>query len=426
MGAAMSKKQMTIGLLGCGTVGGGLVELVTRNRGLLRERSGVELKISKILVRDAEKSRPGVDPDLITTRPEKVLKNGCDMVVELVGGIEPARSFIHDALAGRKHVVTANKALLAADGFHLQRTAEKQKVRFGFEASVCGGIPIIRALKTGLVGNKIQSLAGILNGTCNYILTRMEEDRAEFPEALRNAQAKGFAEADPTLDIDGHDAAQKLKILAELAFNGRVAADSVCVEGIRHITADDLRAARELGCVIRHVATAEMSGDSVALRIEPVLLPFSHQLSSVRNENNAVLVRGDAVGEMLFFGKGAGSLPTASAVLSDIVDIACHTTRRSPLSDHELASTTLDHTRRHYVRFPVEQPAAIGPITAALERNKIGVEKAGAKWAKNAGESSQVTVVTHACSDAKLAATLEEISAAGLAGANALRLSFAE
>jgi homoserine dehydrogenase len=426
MGTTMSKKQLTIGLLGCGTVGGGLVELVARNRDLLRERSGIDFTISKILVRDAEKSRPGVDPGLITTKPEKVLQNGCDMVVELVGGIEPARSFIHDALAGRKHVVTANKALLAADGFNLQRTAEKQKVRFGFEASVCGGIPIIRALKSGLVGNQIQSLSGILNGTCNYILTRMEEDRAEFPEALRDAQAKGFAEADPTLDIDGHDAAQKLKILAELAFNGRVSGDSVCVEGIRNITADDLRAARELGCVIRHVATAEVSGNAIALRVEPVLLPESHQLSSVRNENNAVLVRGDAVGEMLFFGKGAGSLPTASAVLSDIVDIACHTTRRSPLHHQELSTTVLDHTRRHYLRFPVQQATAIGPITAALEGNNIGVQKAAAKWAKNACESSQVTVVTHACSDAKLASTLEEICASELASAKAVRLSFAE
>jgi homoserine dehydrogenase len=422
----MSKKQLTIGLLGCGTVGGGLVELVTRNRDLLRERSGVDLKISKILVRDADKERPGVDPSLITTKPEKVLQNGCDMVVELVGGIEPARSFIHEALSGRKHVVTANKALLATDGFQLQRTAEKQKVRFGFEASVCGGIPIIRALKSGLVGNQIHSLTGILNGTCNYILTRMEEDRAEFREALRDAQAKGFAEADPTLDIDGHDAAQKLKILAELAFNGRVSTGSVVVEGIRRITADDLRAARELGCVIRHVATAEVAGGSVALRVEPVLLPSSHQLSSVRNENNAVLVRGDAVGEMLFFGKGAGSLPTASAVLSDIVDIACHKTRRSPLADQELSTTVLDHTRRNYLRFPVEQPTAIGPITAVLERNRIGVEKAAAKWAKNAGESSHVTIVTHACSDAKLASTLEEIGKSELANARPLRLSFAE
>ena len=320
----MVARKLKIGLLGCGTVGGGLVELVGKNSSLIRQRAGVELSITKILVRDPLKDRPGVERALLTTQPEKVLENGCDMVVELVGGIEPARTLIQRALARGKHVVTANKALLALDGFSLMKAAELQKVRLGFEASVCGGIPIIRALRNGLVGNQIQRLTGILNGTCNYILTRMTEDRVEFDVALAEAQAKGFAEADPTLDIDGHDAAQKLKILAELAFHSRVAADAVRTEGIRHITADDIQAARELGYVIKHIASAEVADDSIALEVHTVLLPSNHQLAGVRDENNAVLVRGDAVGEMLFSGKGAGSLPSASAVLSDIVDIACH------------------------------------------------------------------------------------------------------
>jgi len=406
----MSKKQLSIGLLGCGTVGGGLVELVNRNRELLRERSGVELTIKKILVRDPKKHRPGVDPDLITTHPEKVIKNGCDMVVELVGGIEPARSFIHTALAGRKHVVTANKALLATDGYSLLQAAAQQKVRFGFEASVCGGIPIIRALRSGLVGNQIHSLTGILNGTCNYILTRMEEDRAEFSEALSQAQKKGFAEEDPTLDIDGHDAAQKLKILAELAFNARVSAEQMSVQGIRDITADDLRMAEELNCVIRHVATAEMAGDAVTLRVEPVLLPSTHQLSSVRDENNAVLVRGDAVGEMLFHGKGAGSLPTASAVLSDIVDIACNKTGRSPLSKRTMDTKTPNIVSRRYLRFPVNEPSAIGPITTVLERNGITVQRAAATWAKNGNDRSQVKILTQSCPAESLDRALDEIS----------------
>ena len=407
----MPGKQLSIGLLGCGTVGRGLVELVTRNRELLRERAGVEVGISKILVRDQKKERPGVDPRLVTTDPEKVLQNGCDMVVELVGGVEPARTFIQQAIVGRKHVVTANKALLAADGFNLQQAAAQQRVRFGFEASVCGGIPIVRALKSGLVGNQIQSLAGILNGTCNYILTRMEEERAEFSEALLQAQQKGFAEEDPTLDIDGLDAAQKLKILAELAFNARVDAEQVQVEGIRDITADDLRAADELGCVIRHVARVERMGDTLAFEVGPVLLPKAHQLAGVRDENNAVLVRGDAVGEMVFFGKGAGSLPTASAVLSDIVDIACNKAARSPLPTRTLTVAALDRSGQHYLRFPVPEPSAIGAISTVLERNGIEVQRAAATWSRNESEASQVKILTQACSRRELDKALADIAA---------------
>ena len=392
----MSTRQLKVGLLGCGTVGRGLVELVARNQSLVRDRTGVELAITKILVRDLAKPRPGVDPSLLTTEPERVLNNGCDLVVELVGGIEPARSFIQQSLDSRKHVVTANKALLAQDGLSLMRTAEKKKVRLGFEGSVCGGIPIIRALRNGLVGNKIQKISGILNGTCNYILTRMAEEGTEFTDALREAQAKGFAEADPTLDIDGHDAAQKLKILAELAFNTPVSAEAIVVEGIRSITAADIKATRELGYVIKHVATAEMLDGGLSLRAEPALLPSSHQLAGVRNENNAVLVCGDAVGEMLFSGKGAGSLPSASAVLSDVIDIACHQGGFSVTQSDTMNVALRDYPSRYYLRFDVGDPSAIGPITTTLERNGIGVASAAAVWSKNGSAFHQVRVLTHA------------------------------
>src|SRR5580700_12302469 len=280
----MSTRKLKIGLLGCGTVGRGLVELVNRSSSLIRQRTGAELTITKILVRDLQKERPGVDRSLLTIHPEKVIENGCDMVVELVGGIEPARSFIQQSLACRKHVVTANKALLALDGFGLMKAAQLQKVRLGFEASVCGGIPIIRALRGGLVGNNIQSLSGILNGTCNYILTRMTEDHVDFDTALREAQGKGFAEADPTLDIDGHDAAQKLKILAELAFNAEISTDAVPVQGIRDITVSDIEAAAELGYIVKHLATVELADGAVSLRVAPVLLSKTHPLAGVRDE----------------------------------------------------------------------------------------------------------------------------------------------
>jgi homoserine dehydrogenase len=410
----MTIRKLKIGLLGCGTVGRGLVELVGRNEALIRQRSGVELRITKILVRDLDKERHGVDRALLTTQPEKVLNNGCDLVVELVGGIEPARGFIERSLACGKHVVTANKALLALDGFSLMKAAEAQKVRLGFEASVCGGIPIIRALRGGLVGNNIQRLSGILNGTCNYILTRMAEDGMEFEDALREAQAKGFAEADPTLDIDGHDAAQKLKILTELAFSAQVDADAVQVEGIRDIAADDVRAARELGFVIKHVATAELTEDAVSLGCAPALLPLSHPLAGIRDENNAVVVRGDAVGEMLFSGKGAGSLASASAVLSDVVDIACHQGGFSVSPGRRVRAAARDCDVRHYLRVAVGSPSDIGMITTILERNRVGVGRAAAVWARSDSGKHQVRVLTHAGSRRAVEAAVRDI--AGLVG----------
>jgi homoserine dehydrogenase len=419
-------RKLKIGLLGCGTVGRGLVELVGRNEALIRQRSGVELRITKILVRDLEKERQGVDRTLLTTQPDKVLNNGCDLVVELVGGIEPARSFIEQSLAHGKHVVTANKALLALDGFSLMKTAKVKKVRLGFEASVCGGIPIIRALRDGLVGNNIQRLSGILNGTCNYILTRMTEDRVEFEDALREAQVKGFAEADPTLDIDGHDAAQKLKILTELAFSAQVDAGAVQVEGIRDIAADDVQAAREFGFVIKHVATAELSENAVSLGCAPVLLPMSHQLARIRDENNAVLVRGDAVGEMLFSGKGAGSLPSASAVLSDVVDIACHKGGFSMSPGGLVSATTRDCESRHYLRFTVGDPSAIGPITTIFERNRIGVARAAAVWARSDSARHQVRVLTNSVSRRAVEASLQDIARSGIENGKRLILRVAD
>jgi homoserine dehydrogenase len=422
----MGIRKLKIGLLGCGTVGRGLVELVGRNDAIIRQRSGVELQITKILVRDLDKERPGVDRALLTTQPDKVLNNGCDLVVELVGGIEPARSFIKHSLERGKHVVTANKALLALDGFSLRKTAALQKVRLGFEASVCGGIPIIRALRDGLVGNNIQRLSGILNGTCNYILTRMTEDGVELEEALRQAQDRGFAEADPTLDIDGHDAAQKLKILTELTFSAQVDADAVRVEGIRDIAADDVRAAKELGFVIKHVATAELSDDSVSLSCAPVLLAATHQLAGIRDENNAVLVRGDAVGEMLFSGKGAGSLPSASAVLSDVVDIACHEGGFSVRPGCRISVATRDCESRYYLRFKVGDPGTIGPITTILERNRIAVASAAAVWARSESGKHQVRVLTHACSTKAVEASMRDIARAGVAEDKSIVLRVAD
>jgi len=310
---------LRIGLLGCGTVGRGFVELVGHERERIHARRGVDLQIERILIRHPEKERPGVDARLLTTRALDVLDAGCDLIVELVGGVECAGAYLRRALRNGLNVVTANKALLAASGTELFDSASRGGLEIGFEASVCGGVPIVRALQRGLAGDSVESISGILNGTCNYVLTRMDEDGLDLDEALRLAQERGFAEADPTLDVEGIDAAQKLQILASLAFDERP--PIVVRRGIRDITLDDVRAARARGEVIRHVATARRH----ELRVEPVALPREHPLARIRDENNGVIVRGRATGELFFAGRGAGSLPTAAAVLSDVIEIGART-----------------------------------------------------------------------------------------------------
>ena len=313
-------RRISIGLLGCGTVGRGFVDLLARERERIRGRDGVDIAVRRILVRDAGKARPGINPALVSTSAIDILDDGCDIIVELVGGIHSAGAFVRRALASGRHVVTANKALLADAGRELFATAERNHVRIGFEASVCGGIPIIRALRHGLAGDRIESISGILNGTCNYILTRMEQDDLEFADALRLAQERGFAEADPSLDVGGHDAEQKLRILGELAFGPQVVRTRV--HGIADVTRAEVEQARARRCVVRHVATARRAAGGIEMRVERRELSEFHPLAAVRDENNAVVVRGRAVGEMMFQGKGAGSLPTAAAVLSDVIEIA--------------------------------------------------------------------------------------------------------
>ena len=318
---------LRIGLLGCGTVGRGFVELVGRERERIRARRGIDLQITRILIRDAGKERPGVDRRLLTTRAIDVLDGDCDLVVELVGGVECAGAYVRRALHNGRNVVTANKALLAASGAELFAVAARDGLEIGFEASVCGGVPIVRALQRGLAGDSIQTISGILNGTCNYILTRMDEDGLDFDAALRLAQERGFAEADPTLDVEGIDAAQKLQILASLVFDERPI--TLARLGIRDITLDEVHSVRSRGEVLRHVATARRSARGVELRVEPVALPRAHPLAGVRDENNGVIIRGRATGELFFAGRGAGSLPTAAAVLSDVIEIGRRVNERA-------------------------------------------------------------------------------------------------
>jgi len=313
-------RRVRIALLGCGTVGGGLVRLLERSRARLASELGVEFSLARVLVRDLARRRDGVDPSLLTTRADAAIPEDAEVVVELLGGIEPARSLVHEALERGLPAVTANKALLARHGPELFAAASARDVPLGFEGSVCGGVPIVRALRGGLAGNRVESVTGVLNGTCNYVLTRMERDALSFAAALGAAQAAGFAEADPSLDIDGWDAAQKLVVLSALAFGEWVPESDVRVRGIRDVTPERLAEARRRGRVLRLVAAAERRAGRLALEVGPRELALDHPLAAVAMEQNAVLVRGDEVGELLFQGRGAGAGPTATAVLADLCE----------------------------------------------------------------------------------------------------------
>jgi homoserine dehydrogenase len=315
-------KRVRIALLGCGTVGSGLVELLARERRRILARHDVHLVIERILVRDVAKARRYVDRRLLTTSAVEAIDRECDVVVELVGGVHAAGAYVRRAIAQRRDVVTANKALLAACGAELFADARAAGVSIGFDASVCGGVPLINVLQRGLAGDSVESVRGIVNGTCNFILTRME-DGMTFVDALRIAQERGFAEAEPEFDVDGWDAAQKMRIVAAVAFDRPVVEEHV--SGIRNVTPEWIGRARLGGNVIRLVASAKLTPFGVAIRVEPRELDANDPLACVREENNAVVIRSRAVGELTLTGKGAGAMPTAAAVLADVIAIGTAT-----------------------------------------------------------------------------------------------------
>jgi homoserine dehydrogenase len=408
-------KPVQIGLLGCGTVGSGLVELVAKNRSIIADRSGLDLQIRRVLVRDPKKERP-VAPELLTTDPAQILDaKDIDVVVELIGGLEPARGHILRAIGQRKHVVTANKMLLAASGSELFRRAAEQRVRIGFEASVCGGIPVLRAIGAGLVANRISAIVGIVNATCNFILTKMGEEHWHFARALVEAQRMGIAEADPTLDLDGQDAAQKLQLLAEMAFGVTLEKAKFLVEGIRQIEDEDILTASQLGFVIKHIAVARDLGPSLELRVHPALLGATHPLAHVRAEANSILVRGDAVTEMVISGRGAGALPTASAVLSDVIEIG-----RDGQAEHGPAwhlptrgekPIAADFESKYYLRLPIKDvPGVIGLITTALGKSDISISHLAATLIEGKPGLGNVKIVAHRTKESALRKAIDEIS----------------
>lgn len=320
----MSETSIGIGLIGCGTVGSGVITLLGEMREAYAQRLGRPLELRRVLVRNPTTPRDAVVPaNLITDDPETFFADeDIDIVVEVAGGLDPVGGFVERALAAGKHVVTANKSLLAARGVELFALARKHDVCIAFEASCGGGIPILQALKFGLAANRVDALYGILNGTCNYILSQMSDHGAEYDAALTDAKAKGFAEADPTLDVTGADAAQKLAILASLAFGVAVNADDVSCQGIDEIEIEDIHYGVELGYAIKLLAIAERQDEGYVLRVHPCFVHMDEPLSQVRDAFNAVSVFGHAVGHSMFYGHGAGQMPTASAVVSDILNVA--------------------------------------------------------------------------------------------------------
>jgi len=390
-----------IALLGMGTVGGGLYEIVKRQQPELPFKIGATLEIAKILVRSKAKYETKVDPSILTTEWNDVINDdSIEIIIEVMGGIEPARTYILEALAKGKHVVTANKDLMAAHGSELLEMAKEHHCDLLFEAAVAGGIPIIRPLKQCLAGNYISEVMGIINGTTNFIMTKMADEGMEFSEALQLATDLGYAEADPTADIEGYDAGRKIAIMASIAFHSRVTFDDVYTEGISKITAKDIRYANEFGCVIKLLGIAKNAEDGIEVHVHPTLIPMNHPLAAVKDAFNAVFVHGDAVDDTMFYGRGAGALPTGSAVMADVIDIcrniALGATGRIGCTCYKnLPIKKMDDIKNsYYLRMQVEdRPGALSALAGVFGSNDVSISKLLQKQKKD--DRAEVVIITN-------------------------------
>ena len=366
---------LRVGLAGLGTVGGTVARLLLDNAGLFERRAGRRLDLTRVASRTP---KPGFDlgPATFDTDLGSLDADDVDVVVELIGGDTAANDVVATAIEAGRHVVTANKALLAAHGEKIFQTASRRGVSVGFEASVAGGIPIVNALRTGLAANRIDAIAGIVNGTSNYILTAMEEEGVNFATALAEAQRLGYAEADPTFDVEGIDAAQKLAILAALAFDATIDFDGVHVEGISGIDIEDIRYARELGFSIKHLGLARLREDGIEARVHPALVPEPVLISKVSGVMNAVMSHGDAVGPTLYVGPGAGGMPTASAVVADLVELARGTLPVPRPAKRRLPSLGIEGVDcAHYLKIPaIDQPGVFAEVADVLSRHDVSIE----------------------------------------------------
>ncbi len=407
---------LRIALLGCGVVGSQVARLLTEQAASLAARAGGPLEIAGIAVRRPEAERiAGVNPALITGDAASLVRRpDVDIVVELIGGIEPARSLLLAALESGRSVVTANKALVARDGAELHQAASDHGADLYYEAAVAGAIPLLRALRESLAGDRVRRVLGIVNGTTNFILDRMDSHGADFDSALAEAQRLGYAEADPTADVQGHDAAAKAAILAGLAFHTQVTSADVFTEGITGVTAADMASARSLGFVIKLLAICERTDGGVSVRVHPAMIPREHPLAAVREAYNAVFVEAEAAGRLMFYGAGAGGQPTASAVLGDIVAVARN--RRAgmrgpePVASAGLPAIPMDNAlTRYYVALDVvDRPGVLAPVAESFARRGVSIKVV---HQEGRGEDASLIIVTHTAPEAALAATVAELAA---------------
>lgn len=412
-------KTINIGIIGFGQIGSGVVKALISRRAFLKEKSGIDIRIVRICDKDLKARRPvAVSKKLLTNSITRVLYDPqIDVVVELVGGIIPAKDIVLEALRQGKHVVTANKALLSEHGQEIFNLANTLGLCVGFEASVGGGIPIIRALKEGFVANRIDLMYGIINGTSNFILTKMSEDGLSFKDALAIAQKSGYAEHDPRLDISGGDTCHKLSILALLGFGIAVRPKDIYTEGISDLDALDLQHAKDMGCAIKLLAIAKRTGNEAELRVHPTLIPQSHLLANVGGVFNAIFVKGDLVGENLFYGPGAGAAPTSSAVVSDIIAIArcmtagsakicpCVPFRRDVARIRKMA----DIKTKYYIRFSaIDKPGVLAKISGILAKYKISIASVTQKQRK-ASSVVPIIMMTHEASEREMSRAIAEI-----------------
>jgi homoserine dehydrogenase len=415
-------RTINVGLLGCGTVGTGVAKILIENKSLIRSRVGATLHLKRIADIDMQRDR-GIQFDngvLISDANGVVDDPEIDIILEMIGGERIARDLILKAIDNGKHVVTANKALLANQGTAIFKAAAHKGVDLAFEASVGGCMPIIKSIREALVGNRVKSMAGILNGTCNYILSRSTDDGSSFEDVLSEAQKNGFAEADPTLDIEGIDTAHKLAILTSLAYGMEINFKDIYIEGISNITPMDIEFAEQFGYRIKLLAISKESGSAVEARVHPTMIPFDNPLSSVNGVLNAILISGDAVGDVMLSGHGAGMMPTASSVVSDTVDIArnilSNAVGRVPLLSYQMEDIqkipvmSLDEiTTHYYFRFSaIDRPGVLSKISGILGNHEISIKSVHQKGRKTKG-SVPIVMLTHMAKEADVQKALSEI-----------------
>ncbi|MCX4234457.1 MULTISPECIES: homoserine dehydrogenase [Streptomyces] len=414
----MRTRPLKVALLGCGVVGSEVARIMTTHADDLAARIGAPVELAGVAVRRPSKVREGIDPALVTTDATALVKRGdIDVVVEVIGGIEPARSLITTAFEHGASVVSANKALLAQDGAALHAAADDHDADLYYEAAVAGAIPLIRPLRESLAGDKVNRVLGIVNGTTNFILDKMDSTGAGYQEALDEATALGYAEADPTADVEGFDAAAKAAILAGIAFHTRVRLDDVYREGMIEVTSADFASAKAMGCTIKLLAICERAADggSVTARVHPAMIPLSHPLASVRGAYNAVFVESDAAGQLMFYGPGAGGAPTASAVLGDLVAV-CRNKLSGATGPGDSAYTQLPVspmgevvTRYHISLDVADKPGVLAQVATVFAEHGVSIDTVRQQGRQDGGGDASLVVVTHRASDASLTGTVEAL-----------------